>query len=82
MMSGFWDRFKNNPAIIGALILAVINLLIARGVFVMSVDEVGWLNVILSLVFGAGVRQLAYGPMTGSQMETELDTLKGEFLDQ
>lgn len=77
-----WERIRNEPARVGALIIVIVNALAARGVFELTAADIGWINVGMAILFGEGVRQLAYGPVTGKQLSSEVEMLSGELLDQ
>lgn len=79
-MSSIWQRFKNEPAFVGATIIAVFNGLVAFQVLALTAEQVAWIDGTAVLVFGAGVRQLVYGPKTGAQMAADLEVAQGELL--
>ncbi len=70
-----WERIKNEPAVVAGLILATFDGLVVFDVLTMTLEQFGWINMVLSLVFGVSIRQTVYSPQSFSKLE-------GELLDQ
>jgi hypothetical protein len=81
-MNQILERLKNEPAFVGTVILTVVNGLWVFDVIELTDIEFGWLNGALILLFGAGVRKVAYGPKTGDALVAENELLREEFADQ
>lgn len=77
-----WERIQNEPALLSGAIIAIINVLMLFDVIVVTPDQINGINVALAAVLAIFTRQRAYGPLTGSALEGEVDHLSGELLDQ
>lgn len=80
-MKQLWMRILNEPAFVGSLIIAIFDGLWVFDVITLTDTQFGWINGTVVLLFGAAVRQSAYGPQTGRELEAQVDSLKGELLD-
>ncbi len=56
------DRIRNNPALVGSVIAALLVVLVDYGVPVASSVE-NLINVVIILLTGVGVYSQAYGPV-------------------
>lgn len=72
-MIAIWNRIKNEPVFLGALVIATFNGLEVFNVIALDVDQLGWINMVITLLFGAGARQLVYSAQS-------YDTVQGELL--
>lgn len=84
-MTSIWQRIRNEPVFLGSLIIIVFDGLWVFDVISLTPDQFGWINMAVAAVFGAGVRQMTYGPKTGAalaQAAAERDVLAEELLDQ
>lgn len=69
------DRINNEPAIVGSLIIAALDCLVAFDVLVITIDQFATINAFLALLVGGTVRQSVYS-------KRSYTTLEGELLDQ
>ena len=74
-MTQVWNRIKNEPVFVGALVIAGFNGLEVFNVITLDVDQLGFINLVVTLLFGAGARQMVYSARTFKNLE-------GELLDQ
>ena len=66
------DRIRNEPAFVGSLIIIAFDGLVVFDVIALTVEQFGWLNGAMVLVFGAGVRHSVYSKKTYQALEGEL----------
>lgn len=88
-MIRIWQRIRNEPVFVGSLIIVLFDGLWVFDVIALTPDQFGFINMAVAAVFGAGIRQMTYGPSTGNTLQNnlasataELDTLREELLDQ
>lgn len=84
-MIRIWQRIRNEPVFLGSLIIVLFDGLWVFDVIALTPDQFGFINMAVAAVFGAGIRQMTYGPQTGAQLAVaaaERDELAEELLDQ
>ena len=69
-----WERIKNEPAIVAALVQAVLGLAVAFGLELTD-EQMGAIMAVSAAVLGLFVRQSVYSPAS-------FDMLAGELADQ
>lgn len=84
-MTQLWRRLRNEPVFVGSLVIVLFDGLWVFDVISLTPDQFGFINMATAAVFGAGIRQMTYGPKTGAALEVaaaERDVLAEELLDQ
>lgn len=71
-MRAILDRLSNEPALVGSLIIAVLDCLVAFDVLVLTIDQFATINAVLALLVGGTVRQSVYSKRSYGALEGEL----------
>lgn len=71
-MRAIFTRLANEPALVGSLLIAVLDCLVAFDVLVLTIDQFATINAVLALLVGGTVRQSVYSKKSYRTLEGEL----------
>ncbi len=76
-----WERIQNEPAIVAAVVQALLGLAVAFGLDLTD-EQLASIMALAAAILALLVRRSAYGPATGQALTVRAEAAEAELLDQ